>query len=277
MATIKKARTNYLYLPGKQWFYRASLLTMIMFSTALLIMSKTNNPAVARLRTNITDIVTPVLAVAASPFDAIYNAGAWVADMSRLREENIMLKNQNIELLQWQAAAKQMEVENQSLRTLLAVVPQQKNSFITVRLVSDLGGPYVHSALISGGRDNGIHKDQAVINESGLMGRVVDVGTSSARILLLNDINSRVPVIAEHSGEKSILVGNNNDLPMLSYLSAEGKIEVGERIVTSGDGGVFPPGIPVGVVVSVEKGNVKIQPFVDPTKVEYVSVIDYSL
>ena len=274
MAT-KKIRSQSVLLPGKHWFYRASVVMMVTCSMALMIMSKTNNPAVERLRTNVMDGVAPLLGLASSPMDAIHNAGTWLGEMSRLRSENVALKNENVELLKWQAQAKAMDAENKSLHALLNVVPSHKSSYTTARVVSDLGGPYIHSALINGGSDNGIKKDQAAISDNGLLGRVVDVGTSSARILLLNDINSHVPVVAEGSHEKSILVGNNSDNPTLSYISGESKIKVGDRIITSGDGGIFPEGIPVGVVTSV-KGTVKVQPYVDATHVEYVSVVDYS-
>ena len=275
--SVKKAHTTYLLLPGRQWLNRATLALMLAMGVTLMGMSKANNPAIERMRTGITDMVTPVLAVAASPMDAIYNVGSWVRELAQLRAENVDLRNQNIQLLKWQTLAKSMQDENQSLRTLLHVVPLLKTSYVTARIVSDLGGPYVHSALINGGGDNGVHKDEAVISQNGLLGRVIDVGKSSSRVLLLNDINSRVPVIAEHAHERSILVGNNSDMPTLSYLSGDSKIEVGERLVTSGDGGVFPEGIPVGIVLSVDKGVVKVQPYADPARIEYVSVVDYSL
>ncbi len=275
--SVKKAHSTYVYLPGRQWFNRAAIALLIAVGFTLMIMSKTGSPAIIKLRTQINDVAVPVLAVATSPMDALYNAGSWLREMAALREENISLKNQNIELLKWQAAAKAMESENQSLRTLLGVVPAMKTGFVTVRIVSDIGGPYVHSALIDGGSENSIRKDQAVIAHHGLIGRVIDVGASSSRVLLLNDINSRVPVIAEYAQEKSILSGNNSDLPSLSYLAPDSRIMVGERIVTSGDGGVFPQGIPVGVVTSIDQGVIRVQPFVDPASVQYVSVLDFAL
>ena len=273
---IKKARTAYLPLPDKRWVHRASLVTVTALSMTLIIMSKTSNPAIGNVRTRVTDVMTPVLAVAASPMDAMHNAGAWVADIIQTHQQNVTLKNENLELLKWQEQAKMLRSENESLRSLLNVVPMQKKSYITARIVSDLGGPYVHSALINGGSANGIKKDEAAISDNGLMGRVVDVGASSARVLLLSDINSRVPVIAERTHEKSILTGNNTDAPTLSYLGGDSQIKVGDRIVTSGDGGVFPEGIPVGVVTSVTGSSVKVQPYIDATKAEFVSVIDYS-
>lgn len=272
----KKNQPLYLVLPGKQWAYRGSLVLMVTASAMLFVMSKTGNPAAERLKTTVMDVVAPVLAVAASPFDAIHDGAVWVEELGALRSENIALKNENVQLLKWQTAAKDMEEENKSLRDLLKVVPSQTHAYVTARIVSDMSGPYVHSALINGGSENGIRKNQAVINENGLIGRTLDVGNSSSRVLLLSDINSRVPVVAERTHEKSILSGNNEVLPVLSYLAANSKIKVGDRIVTSGDGGVFPAGIAVGIVSAIEKGEVKVQPYVDPTAIAYVSAIDYS-
>jgi len=273
---VKKTRNAYILLPGKQWYYRATLSMMVGLGIALLIMSKTNNPNISRLRMQISDTVAPVITFVGRPMDTFYDAGVWISEMMSLREQNVMLKNQNVELLQWQNAAKSMEAENESLRKLMNVVSSHKTGYTTARVVSDVSGPYIHSALISGGAGDGIKKDEPVVSESGLMGRVIDVGESSSRVLLLNDINSRVPVIAEHAQIKSIMVGNNTGLPSLSYLSSDNKIQIGDRIVTSGDGGIFPKGIAVGVVTSVDDGVVSVQPFVEPSKVEYVTVVDYS-
>lgn len=273
---IKKARTTSLLLSDKQWLHRASIVLLITAGIALMVMSKTNNPAVNRLRGQITDIAVPMLSVAANPMDAIHNAGLWVGEMMNLRADNLALKNANVELLKWQEKAKTMETENIALRSLLNVVAANKSTYITARIVSDVGGPYMHSALLNGGNDDGIKKDQAVVSENGLLGRVVDAGEQSARILLLTDINSRVPVITESTHEKSILMGTNNETPSLAYLAADSKIKVGERIITSGDGGIFPQGIPVGIVTSIQKNTVSVQPFVNVTQSQFVSVIDYS-
>lgn len=274
MAT-RKVYSSRLTLPGKQLLHRSAVLMLIVCGATLLVMSKTNNPGVLRLRTAVTDMVAPVLAFAASPMSAVHNAGLWVGDMMHIRSDNIALKNQNIELLKWQAAAKEMQSENESLRKLLHVVPAKKASYVTARVVSDLSGPYVHSALINGGEENGIAKDSAAITSDGLIGRVVDVGQTSARILLLGDINSRVPVLVERTREKSILAGTNSALPTLSYLAANTKIQTGDRVVTSGDGGIFPAGIPVGIVSDVRAGSVTVQPYTDATGIEYVSVVNY--
>ncbi len=276
--SIKKNRTTHLIAATPRgWTTRLSLGMLIIMSLSLMVMSQTGSPTTSRVRATLMDFITPVISVASKPLDAVASAGEWVKELIQLRSDNIALKNTNAQLLQWQSLAKSMEAENNSLRTLMNVVSTPKNNYITARIVTDMGGPYVRSALIGGGLEQGIKKDQAVISEHGLVGRIVETGNTSSRVLLLSDINSRIPVMSESSREKTILIGNNSELPSLSYIATDSAIKVGERIITSGDGGVFPRGIAVGVVSKIENGVIRIQPFVDATKIEYISVVDYSL
>jgi rod shape-determining protein MreC len=277
MASKKTGSLHLTAMPARHWFYRASVIMMMTFAAVMLMMSKTGNPAIVKLRTSIADIVAPVLAVAASPMNAVADIGAWFGEMADLHARNIALSNENRQLLQWQAVAKRMEAENASLRSLLNVVVAPNNRYITARIVSDLGGPYAHSALLGAGSEQGVAKDQAVINENGLIGRVIETGKTSARVLLLGDMNSRIPVMIEGSHEKGILAGSDGRLPVLTYLAKDSTIAVGDRIVTSGDGGVFPRGIAVGIVSLIEKDTIAVQLFADPAQAEYVSIVDYSL
>ncbi len=273
--SARKPQPILVTLPAKAWLRRALQIFLVLSALMLLSMSKAGNPAAVKLRATVLDTVTPVMEVVASPFDAMANAGQWFTDVVDTHAQNIALKNENVQLLQWQQMAKRLSAENESLKRLMNAIPMRKQSYITARLVADIGGPFSQSALINGGKEHGVKIDQAVINEDGLIGRVMEVGEGSARVLLLSDINSRIPVIAEHAREKSMLTGNNHALPVLSYLAVGSRIGVGERLVTSGDGGIFPAGVPVGEVVSIDGGVVTVQPFADMAHIEYVSVIDY--
>lgn len=264
-------------LPSRRWTAKASVFIMLIISISFMIMSQNGNSFASRLRMTIIDTLTPVVSIVSKPIEAVANASTWISEIIQLRADNIALQNSNIQLLQWQTTAKELQAENANLRELLNVIPSKKSNYITARMVTDMSGPFVRSALIGAGSNDGIKKNQAVINEKGLIGRVVEVGDSNSRILLLNDINSRVPVIAETSREKTILVGNNDDLPTLSYISPNTNIKIGERIITSGDGGVFPRGVAVGVVTSIESNIIKVQPLVDFSGVDFVSIVDYSL
>lgn len=263
------------FLPPKYVVYRASLVFMAVASVSLLVMSRSENSAASHLRLAINDAITPVVSAVSAPLNFIASIGNWAGEMATLRTENIALKNANLELMKWQSAAKDLADENESLRALTNAVADKKSKYVSARIIAETGGAYVRAALVNGGSSNGIKKNQPVISEKGLVGRIIEVGESSSRALLVSDINSRIPVIAEDSREKTILVGNNNELPTLSYIPANSSIKVGERIVTSGDGGIFPRGIAVGIVESVDKGVVSVRPFVNSVNGEYVSIVDY--
>ena len=261
----------------RHWISRVSLVFLLGAGGVLLAMSKQNSAMSEKLRLSLMDAAAPVMEVAASPLTALSQAQAWFSEMADLRAQNARLREENRQLLQWQSTAKSMESENASLRALLHVPTPRKNSFISARIVSDLSGPYRHSALLGAGTAQGVQKDQAVLNERGLLGRIVEAGERSARVLLLTDLNSRVPVMLEGSRQKAILAGANDGLPTLAYLPADATVGIGDRVITSGDGGVFPQGVPVGVVEAVADGHVTVQLFADPSRAEFVSVMDYAL
>jgi rod shape-determining protein MreC len=131
--------------------------------------------------------------------------------------------------------------------------------------------------LIDAGSSAGVRKGQAVIAGENLVGRVAEVGARVGRILLLTDPSSNIPVMIEGSRAKAILSGDNTDRPRLNYLSPNSNPAVGNRIVTSGHGGAFPPGMPVGVIASIQDGIVRVEPFVHRYQLEYVAVVDYGL
>lgn len=276
MPTIRSHRSlSVSALTPRHWAARATIIFALVFSLSLVVLSRSNHGAVAALRTGITDITAPVLGVLSKPIHAVGDIGAWFSDMSRMRSENALLKTQVAQLMKWQNVAGELKTENDALRALIRVVPEGVSTPIAARIVSESGGPYVRSALINGGASDGIAAGQAVMGTEGLVGRVVEAGRASARVLLITDINSRVPVIGEKSREKSIAAGNNSATLALDYVASGSALEVGERLLTSGDGGVFPPGVPVGVVTSIQNGQVFVQPLTDWSRLEYVNAIQY--
>ena len=107
---------------------------------------------------------------------------------------------------------------------------------------------------------------------------MVEVGEWTARVLLITDINARVPVLLDNSTrQRAVLAGDNSDEPRLLYLPPEASASVGDRVVTSGDGGLFPVGLPIGVVAAVEDRMIKVKPMVDLGKLEHVELVDFGL
>jgi len=131
--------------------------------------------------------------------------------------------------------------------------------------------------ILSAGSREGVRKGQAVITGAGLIGRVQEVGLRSSRLLLLADLNSRVPVVIESSRVRGVVAGTNGETLRLVHLPPDVVAAPGDRIVTSGHGGALPPGIPVGIVAAVGEAGIEVEPFVDPARLEVVQVLDYGL
>ena len=166
--------------------------------------------------------------------------------------DNLRLAEENERLLGWQQVALRLSAENAELRDLSKLVSEPAISFVTARVIADSGGAYARSVMVNAGRDNGVARGQAAMTGEGLVGRVAEVGSRAARVLLITDLNSRVPVVVDGTRQRAILAGDNSARPSLRYVDAGGTIRIGDRIVTSGQGGVFPPGLPVGVVAGVD-------------------------
>jgi rod shape-determining protein MreC len=253
-----------------------AVIVLVLLSLSILMLGRNRNGIIEDARMAVTDTLAPVMQVLASPMESFSSAGAWVHDMVLLREENLKLKTDNARLMRWQSAATELSSENERLHTLLNFAPIAHTAYISARVAMDGSNLYSHSVVIGAGLEQGVEEDSAVVNENGLVGRIISLGQKTSRVLLLTDMNSRIPVIAQSSREHAIAGGTGKDTLSLFYLPESSKIKVGEKIVTSGDGAVLPPGLPVGVVTKIEKGVATIQAFADWKRLEYVSVMDYS-
>ena len=134
----------------------------------------------------------------------------------------------------------------------------------------------MQTVIVNAGADQGVAKGMAAVNERGLVGRVIEVGRRSARILLLTDFNSRVPVMVEPSRDQAILAGDNSREPGLMFLPLNPRLSVGDRVVTSGRGGVLPPGLAIGVVSAIGEHKVAVTPLVDWDRLAYLRLLEYA-
>jgi rod shape-determining protein MreC len=263
--------------PVRAWAHRFTYVLLVGGAFALMMLGKTDAVLVERLRTHVTDALTPILAAIAEPVDAVEQAIENVKHLIELRSQNAQLQTERDALLQWQAVARKLEAENAQLRAMLGMVPDPQTTFVTAHVVGNSAGAFVREVLVSAGGRDGIIKGQAALTGDGLAGRVTEVGDRSARVLLLTDINSRVPVLLEEARHRAILAGDNSNQPHLLYLPPGAEPMPGDRIVTSGDGGVFPAGLPIGVVGTVEDGVITVLPFVDWDRLEYLRIVNYEL
>ena len=266
-----------LALPVKGWVQRFAFVLFIGAALGLMILGKTETRLIERLRVTITDLAAPVLEVLSHPAVAFTSAAEEMRQLIDLHGENQRLRAENTRLRRWHAVAQTLEQENIAYKELLNFVDDPHPAFITARVIGDAGGAFVRTVLLNAGSGDGVRDGQAVINADGLVGRVVETGQRTARILLLTDLNSRIPVVVEQTRVPAILAGDNSDEPRLAYLPVNAVIKPGERIVTSGHGGMLPPGLPVGVVTAMVDGVARVRPFVDWHTLEYMRVLDFTL
>lgn len=190
-----------------------------------------------------------------------------------LKEEHARLAIENEDLKKELQTLRPLSYENKALKQLLNVSIQEELKYQAARV---LASPYdgLHRFfLIEGGEKEGIIKDQAVVVEEGIVGRIEKVGKHLARVLLITDLNSRVPVMTSLSEQKAIFAGNGSSLSTLVYVSDVNKLQVGEKVVTSGLGGIFPPGFPVGVIESLDHGKVMVRPYVQFRNIEWIQIL----
>jgi rod shape-determining protein MreC len=175
------------------------------------------------------------------------------------------LERENRELQAWRDLAERLAERNARYEALLRMPPDAFGDgadiehAIAAQLVLDSGGPFTRTLVANAGDMHGVRVGYIAVNENGLIGRVVTVGERSSRILMVDDYNSRIPVMGEASRVRAVLAGQATrppDLytapfqmqsPRLDFIVGAQSLREGERIITSGDGGLFPRGIPVGV------------------------------
>jgi rod shape-determining protein MreC len=198
-------------------------------------------------------------------------------NLMNLHDENAVLRRDNARLMKWQAAARQLAAENARLRELLNFVPTPQAHFVSARVIADPGGSFVRTVLVNAGRRNGVRTGLPVVIGKGLIGRIVETGERVSRVLLINDLNSRIPIAVGPDRERAVLAGDNSSQPKVIYLPANANIQVGAQVVTSGQGGVFPPGLPIGVVSGTGPSGIRVETFVAPNRLEYVRIMDFGL
>ncbi len=264
-----------LAAPLRILFNRFAFLLMVGASVTLLGLSRAGYTPIESARVLVLDYAAPVLDVISRPVAAVNALFAEIGTLVTIYADNERLTLENERLHAWQAEARQLAQENAAFRGLLRAQPEPGMTFVSARVVGDSGGPFVRTLMLNAGGEDGVRKGEAVVNGDGLVGRVVEAGNRSSRVLLLTDLNSRVPVVLEQSRLRAVLEGDNTDVLRLSFLTNLDEIEIGDRVMTSGHGGIFPAGIPVGAVAAIEGDNVWVAPLVAFGKLEFVRVLRF--
>ncbi len=187
--------------------------------------------------------------------------------------QNQQLRQQNLELERYRDAAIALRNENERLRALLNLKTDPPIDMVTGHVVMDARGPFSNTRLADVGSERGVVIGNPVMSEHGVIGRVVGVAHGASRVLLLTDIASRTPVLVDRTNARAILTGDGGPNPKLAYMRGQNPVQPGDRILTSGDGGVFPRGLPVGVAVAGLDGSWRVRLDSDFAAIDFVRVL----
>lgn len=243
----------------------------------ILVISVSSGSFAQKARLFLMEVMHPLAKVANSPAEGLKSTrekvGDWVFAYDRLQE----LKQENENLKKRESYYQTLKNENVELRRILHVVRSNERHLKTVPVIAYPGKPFVKSILLEAGQTQGIDSQKALVTVDGLVGRTIESSSNLTRGLLITDLNSRVPVIIKPSNQHAILIGDNTGKPLLKYLPYNIELKKGDIVETSGKGGVFSAGIPVGVIESVSPGEATVRPYVDLDSLSFVHVLSYEL
>jgi rod shape-determining protein MreC len=238
-----------------------------------MFIGKADLVAMRDLRMSSNDFLAPVIDFVSAPIRGVETMAEGIRTVASLRAENVRLQAENDLLQRWRRRAEILESENQQLRSVTGTVSDENRSLITARAVTAPGGSFAHTILIAIGDESGIAAGDPVITSNGLVGIVYEVGRAYARVLMISDINARIPVMLASSSWPGLTIGRNGEYLELAFLPAEARPEVGELVLTSGHGGILPAGLAVGRVDWVDGEDIRVRPAVEFRNLGYVSVL----
>lgn len=265
------------------WTVGVAVVVAIVAAVALLLSDRRET-----LQSGMIGVARAAADVGASPVgQAVSAPGRWtgqaaqyVRDYFGAVSENRHLRAENAELRQWKATAIALEDTNARYRALLGFKTNPPIPMASAHVILDSRGPFADTRLADAGKEKGVEVGNPVMNERGLVGRVIGVAHGASRVLLLTDVASRTPVLIDRTDARAILTGDASATPKLEYLRGVDPIKEGDRILSSGDGGMIPRGLPVGTAVKGLDGSWRVRLDADSSSIDFVRILlfkDFSL
>jgi rod shape-determining protein MreC len=240
----------------------------------IALIGKTQAPLIDDARAKLSDFAAPALTGLRAPLVAVERWTDGIPSFFAVYQENARLREENAELRKWQNVALVLEDRMRSYENLLNVAPGRETKHVTARVIGESNRPFVSTMILNAGAKDGVKKGQAVVDGRGLIGRIYLTGEQTSWVILLTDLNSRVPVVIEPSHRRAILAGNNTASPGLELDAGEVKIGPGERVLSTGDGGLLPPDLPIGAVTE-NSGKFQVSLLAGADASDFVQVLDY--
>ncbi|MDD2869204.1 rod shape-determining protein MreC, partial [Neomegalonema sp.] len=246
---------------------------LVVGGAAMMLLDASGDPRVERAKQAAAERAAPALEVATGPVRFFSGLFARSRTAFNIYAENSRLRAEVETLRSWRDYAFRVQQENERLRGLNNVRPPLRVLSVVGQVIADSADQATQTALVSVGSADGVHEGSAALSGDGLIGRVLAVGERSSRLLLLTDTRSRIPVRVEPAGHRAILAGDGGDQPKLVFMQQNVRLNHGDRVVTSGDGGVFPRGVEVGAVAAGAGGEPRVQLKAATSGMEFVRIL----
>ena len=246
---------------------------VVLFLLGLFLLWRIDSPRVERFRAALIDRIVPSFEWALVPVTKAAGMVENFQSYTRIYEQNQQLRRELQQMKAWKEAALQLEQKNARLLDLNQVRLDPKLTYITGVVMADSGSPFRQSVLLNVGARDGIQDGWATMDGIGLVGRIAGLGERTSRVILLTDSNSRVPVTVQPSGQKALISGDNTTLPPLEFLEDPDQVRPGDRVVTSGDGALFPAGLLVGQVALGADKRLRVVLAADYQRLEFLRVL----
>jgi rod shape-determining protein MreC len=264
----KRSRDRWWWLAG-----RVLLVLLFLSSIAMIILNRMAPESANNIRGHALDVAAPVLDAAGAPVRAGTAGLHWIGSYFGARTRALQAERDVARLKALEETNTTLTRENKRLRGLISISEPSVHSIRVARVVGASAGSALYSAILTGGSGQGFARGQPVRDVEGLVGRIIEAGGLSSRVLLITDSASRVPVKIERTGHSAMAGGINGPYMHLLYIDPDADLKIGDHVVTSGQGGLFPPNIPVGSIAAVGRGDPLIRPKAQLTGLDYVLVM----
>ncbi len=246
---------------------------LVLFLLAVFLFWRIDSPRAERLRAQIVDRIVPTFDFVLVPVTKLADMVENFQSYTRIYDQNQELRRELQQMKAWKEAALQLEQQNAKLLDLNNVRLDPKLTYVTGVVLADSGSPFRQSVLLNIGARDGIVDGWAATDGLGLVGRISGVGQRTSRVILLTDSNSRIPVTIQPSGQRAILSGDNTGLPPIEFIESPELVRPGDRVVSSGDGGVFPADILVGQVAQGTDRRLRVRLSADYERLDFLRVL----
>ena len=250
------------------------LVIVLALAVALVLLGKAQSNLFDRARTAIIDKMQPLLVVVQAPISEFDRFLGSVDELFAVYHQNLLLKDENARLRQWRNVAVVMQDRVKRYQSLLHAVPDPDIRSVLSQVIGRANRPFLQTMILDAGAGNNVKPGEAVVDARGMIGRIYLTGQRTSWVILLTDLNSRIPVAVAPGNHQAIMVGDNTATPTLDTLSQTVTLHAGDQVVSSGDGGLLPPGLPVGTVVE-QAGQYRVALLADAASAQDVEILAF--